>query len=126
MRKESGIENGLQDAGLLTNGWKRGGGEGRRRRKSRQRMTVENRDGTRERERERRGMFATLRLLRPLKIHPGILPATDLNNVVGEGGEAPPTRATVHTPRGGTRGNRKLGKENRSQRFSPPIVLPFH
>lgn len=52
-------------------------------------------------------MFArTLRLLRPLKIHPGILPATDLNNVAGEGGEAPPTlfprttAAIVHAPRG--------------------------
>lgn len=125
MRKESGIENGLQDAGMLANGWKRGEG------KEEEEIATADDSGKsgrneRERERERRGMFATLRLLRPLKIHPGILPATDLNNVVGEGDEAPPIRATVHTPRGGTRGNRKLGKENRSQRFSPPIVLPFH
>lgn len=74
---------------------------------------------------ETRGMFArTLRLLRPLKIHPGILPATDLNNVAGEGGEAPPTLSfRIHTRREESHGNPKLG-ENRFLIVLPSLLSP--
>lgn len=82
--RKNRIRNGLQDAGPLADGWEGGGG-------SKGNRDDGNRNERRERERGRRMFARTLRLLRPLKIHPGILPATDLNNVAGEGGETPPT-----------------------------------
>lgn len=99
VERKNRIRNGLQDAGPLADGWEGGGG-------SRGNRDDGNRNERRERERGRRMFARTLRLLRPLKIHPGILPATDLNNVAGKGVRRhrlsflePPPRPYPH-PRG--------------------------